>query len=182
MERLFKNKFFIICLSVALVICGVSSAFALLGYKNLARDAINTLTLPGRLVVSAVTDSSRGFRKYFGSVKALKEQNAELEKENSELEAAANESELLKAENERLKSYLEIKSLHPDYTFVEAMIVGREAGNYQTVLTINREWINAHSQGSGWGVKMGFKVVKKITVDEVEQTIESNMFVATKAS
>ncbi len=29
---------------------------------------------------------------------------------------------------------------------------------------------------------MGFKVVKKITVDNVEQTIESNMFVATKAS
>ena len=52
--------------------------------------------------------------------------------------------------------------------------------NTDPVLTINKEWVNAHSQN--WGVKMGFKVVKKITVDNVEQTIESNMFVATKAS
>ena len=52
--------------------------------------------------------------------------------------------------------------------------------NTDPVLTINKEWVNAHSPT--WGVKMGFKVVKKITVDNVEQTIESNMFVATKAS
>ena len=151
MERLFKNKFFIICLSAAMVICGVSTAFALLGYRNLARDAINTLTLPGRLVVSAVSDSSRGFRKYFGSVKALKEQNEALEQENQELRQAAEKTDLLENENERLKAYLEVKNLHPDYKFVEAMVVGREAGNYQTVLTINR--------GTAQGIDVGMPVI-----------------------
>lgn len=151
MERLFKNKFFIVCLCVALAICGISTAFSLLGYHNLARDAINTLTLPGRLVVSAVSDSSRGFRKYFGSVKALKEQNEALEKENQELKQAADESAILEAENERLKAYLEVKNLHPDYKFVEAMVIGREAGNHQTVLTINR--------GTAQGIDVGMPVI-----------------------
>ena len=128
MERLFKNKFFIVCLCAALVICGASTAFALLGYKNLARDTINTLTLPGRWIVSAVTDSSRGFRKYFGSVKALREQNEALEQENQELKQSVESADLLQKENERLKAYLEVKNLHPDYKFVEAMVVGREAG------------------------------------------------------
>ncbi|MBQ7172565.1 MAG: rod shape-determining protein MreC [Clostridia bacterium] len=151
MERLFKNKFFIVCLCAALVICGASTAFALLGYKNLARDTINTLTLPGRWIVSAVTDSSRGFRKYFGSVKALREQNEALEQENQELKHSVESADLLQKENERLKAYLEVKNLHPDYKFVEAMVVGREAGNYQTVLTINR--------GSAQGIEIGMPVI-----------------------
>ena len=151
MERLFKNKFFIICLCIAAVICGLSSTFALLGYKNLARDVINVLTLPGRLVVSAVSDSSRGFSKYFRSISALEDENSALTKQNEALEAAANETDILRAENERLKSYLSIKSLHPDFTYVEAMVVGREAGNYQTVLTINR--------GSAQGIEAGMPVI-----------------------
>ncbi len=151
MERLFKNKFFIVCLSIAVVVCGLSSTFALLGYKNLARDVINTLTLPGRLIVSAIGDSSRGFSKYFRSLSALEENNEELKQQNEALTSAANDAEALRAENERLKSYLSIKSLHPDFTYVEAMVVGREAGNYQTVLTINR--------GSAQGIKEGMPVI-----------------------
>ena len=151
MERLFKNKFFIVCLSIAVVVCGLSSTFALLGYKNLARDVINTLTLPGRLIVSAIGDSSRGFSKYFRSLSALEESNEELKQQNEALTSAANDAEALRAENERLKSYLSIKSLHPDFTYVEAMVVGREAGNYQTVLTINR--------GSAQGIKEGMPVI-----------------------
>ena len=87
MERLFKNKFFIVCLSVAVVICGFSTAFALLGYRNLARDTINTLTLPVRLVVSAVSDSSHGFAKYFRSISALEDENETLSKQNEKLAA-----------------------------------------------------------------------------------------------
>lgn len=151
MERLFKNKFFIVCLSVAVVICGASTAFALLGYKNLARDTINTLTLPGRLVVSAISNSSHGFAKYFRSISSLEEQNDELTKENEKLAQSANEAEVLRAENERLKEYLSIKSLHPDFSYVEGMVIGREAGNYQTVLTINR--------GSAQGIKAGMPVM-----------------------
>lgn len=151
MERLFKNKFFIVCLSIAVVVCGLSSTFALLGYKNLARDVINTLTLPGRLIVSAIGDSSRGFSKYFRSLSALEESNEKLKQQNEALTSAANDAEALRAANERLKSYLSIKPLHPDFTYVEAMVVGREAGNYQTVLTINR--------GSAQGIKEGMPVI-----------------------
>lgn len=151
MERLFKNKFFIVCLSIAVVICGFSSTFALLGYKNLARDVINVLTLPGRLVVSAFTDSARGFSKYFRSLSALDEENEALAKQNEALKASANDAEALRAENERLKSYLSVKSLHPDFTYIEAMVIGREAGNYQTVLTVNR--------GSAQGIEAGMPVI-----------------------
>ena len=35
---------------------------------------------------------------------------------------------------------------------------------------------------SDWPNKVGFKVVKTITIDDVEQTIESNLLVATKAA
>ena len=47
------------------------------------------------------------------------------------------------------------------------------------MLTLPQEFMQEHSD---WPNKVGFKVVKTIEVDGVEQAIESNLFVATKAA
>ena len=46
--KLFQNKFFIICLCVALVVALVPSTFALMGYDTLSRNIVGTLTFPFR--------------------------------------------------------------------------------------------------------------------------------------
>ena len=53
------------------------------------------------------------------------------------------------------------------------------SGVSDAVLTLPQEFMQDHAD---WPNKAGFKVVKTITVDGVEQTIESNMLVATKAA
>lgn len=52
-------------------------------------------------------------------------------------------------------------------------------GLSDAVLTLPQEFMQEHSD---WPNKVGFKVVKTIEVDGVEQAIESNLFVATKAA
>ena len=52
-------------------------------------------------------------------------------------------------------------------------------GLSDAVLTLPQEFMQEHSD---WPNKVGFKVVKTITIDGVEQAIESNLLVATKAA
>ena len=79
--KLFKNKFFIVCLCIAVAVAGLSSVFSLMGYRALARDIVGTVTMPVRLVAAAFTNAADGFSKYFTSVNALSAQKDALEKE-----------------------------------------------------------------------------------------------------
>ena len=136
--KLFKNKFFIICLCVAVVLCAVPSTFALMGYGSLARNIVGTLTLPFRWCGTAVTNAFEGFGKYFGSVDALRAENEALERKNEALEERLEQAELLERENERLRAYLDVKNEHPSFVMVEGMVVSYSAGNYMTSFTLNR--------------------------------------------
>lgn len=136
--KLFQNKFFIICLCVAVVIAGVSSTFAIMGYNALARNILGTIATPFRWVGTVFTNAVEGFGKYFGSIDDLSEQNAALEQENAALRAELERAELVEKENERLREYLSMKAEYPSFSMEEGMVIGREAANYVTVLTLNR--------------------------------------------
>lgn len=136
--KLFKNKFFIVCLCIAVVVAGISSTFALMGYHALARDIVGTVTMPVRLVFAAFANAVDGFGKYFQSVNTLEEQKEALEAENAALREQIERAELLEQENERLRQYLSMKAENPDFSFELARVIGREAGNYVTVFTLNR--------------------------------------------
>lgn len=151
--KLFRNKFFLICLCVAVAIAGISSTFSIMGYHSLARDFVGTLATPFRLVASFFTNAADGFTKYFSSIDLLTEQKSALEQENKELKDRLERAELLEQENQRLRDYLSIKAQNPSFSFEEGTVIGREASNYITVLTLNR--------GSIHGIRQDMPVITK---------------------
>ena len=151
--RIFQNKFFIVCLCVAIVVSGITSTFALMGYRSLSRNIVGTLATPFRLVATLMTNSVEGFGKYFSSIDELTEQNEALKQENAALKEQISQSGLIEKENDRLRDYLSMKSEYPSFSFEEGMVIGREASNYVTVLTLNRGTIH--------GVEENMPVVTK---------------------
>lgn len=136
--KLFQNKFFIICLCVALVLCAVPSTLSLMGYRSLSKNIVGTLTMPVRWGVTAVANGFEGFGKYFSSINALEKRNNALESENAALREQIQKAERLEQENERLRAFFEMKEQYPNLKLEEGMIISYAAGNYMTSFTLNR--------------------------------------------
>jgi rod shape-determining protein MreC len=138
MKKLFQNKFFLICVCIAVVLCAVPSTFALMGYRGLSKNLVGTVTAPLRWCVTVVGDAFEGFGRYFTSIDAMQKKNEELESENQALREQIEAAEQLERENERLREYLEIKSQNPTFQMEEGMVIGHSSGNYATNYTLNR--------------------------------------------
>lgn len=149
--KLFQNKFFIICLCIALVLAIVPSVFSLMGYRNLAKDIIGSVTFPVRWCVSAIADGFEGWGAYFQSMDLLRSENESLKEEKESLEGRLEDATLLEEENERLRAYLGMKQQYPSMKMEEGMIIGHSSGNYMTILTLNR--------GSLHGIEVDMPVV-----------------------
>lgn len=149
--KLFQNKFFVICLSVALVVAIVPSTFALMGYTSLSKNIVGTLTVPFRWVFTKVADGFEGWAMYFQSIDAVQAENERLKKENQSLKDRLDRAELIELENERLREYLTMKSKYPSMSFENGMIISHSGGNYMTTFTVNR--------GTLHGVKKDMAVI-----------------------
>ena len=136
--RIFQNKFFIICLCIALVLTIVPSVFSIMGYRSLAKNIVGTVTMPVRWVATTVGNAFQGWGKYFGNMKALDEENKALIEENAALREQLQNAELLEKENERLRDYLDMKNKYPSFAMEEGMVISHSSGNYITNFTLNR--------------------------------------------
>ena len=136
--KIFQNKFFIVCLCVALVLTVVPSVFAIMGYKSLAKNIVGTVTMPVRWLVTTIANGFEGWSLYFGNMKALNEENKALIDENEALKEQLQNAELLEKENERLRDYLDMKNKYPSFSMEEGMIISHSSGNYITNFTLNR--------------------------------------------
>ena len=136
--RIFQNKFFLICLCIALVLTIVPSVFAVMGYRGLAKNIVGTVTMPVRWVATVVGDAFEGWGKYFGTMKTLNEENKALIDENETLKEQLRNAELLEKENERLRDYLDMKNKYPSFAMEEGMVISHSSGNYITNFTLNR--------------------------------------------
>ena len=151
--KLFKNKFFIICLTVALVLCAVPSVFSLMGYQSLSRNIVGIVTTPFRWCGKVLTDSLEGFERYFTSVEKVNEENESLREQNKQLLQELERAQVIERENERLRDYLGMKKEYPSLTFEEGMVLSYSSGNYTTGYTLNR--------GTLHGVDINMAVVTK---------------------
>ena len=136
--RIFQNKFFLICLCIALVLTIVPSVFAIMGYRSLAKNIVGTVTMPVRWVATTIGNAAQGWGKYFGSIKALNEEKQALIDENKALKDQLQNAELLEKENERLRDYLDMKNKYPSFAMEEGMVISHSSGNYITNFTLNR--------------------------------------------
>ena len=149
--KIFKNKFFIIALSIAIFFVILTSVLALMGQMGAIKNALNTVSMPFRYVGLRVSEAFEGFSDYFKSVNSLLDENESLRNEIESLEGELADMQATKDENERLREYIEVKKTYPDFKFSDALIVGREGDGNTTFLTLDK--------GSGDGVENGMPVI-----------------------
>jgi rod shape-determining protein MreC len=148
--RLFKNRFFIAALSAALIIATCATVLSIMGIESPLRSIFGTIAVPFRWCGAKIADGIAGFSEYFAGFRRLAEENQALKKENAELREQLAAAQADAAENESLREYLGLESLSPEWSLVDALVIGRESGSYMTVYTLNRGTL--HGVGPGMAV------------------------------
>ncbi len=149
--KIFKNKFFIICLCVAVFMSVLTATLTFTGAGGIIRGAVNLAMTPVNWCAGRVTDAFTGFKSYFSGISRLYEENQQLKGEIESMKGEINEGQFIREENDRLKDYIGIKESHEDFTLIEGTVISTQSESYMTVITLNR--------GSGDGVKLGMPVI-----------------------
>lgn len=151
--KIFKNKFFIITLSIALFFTILTATLSLMGQTDPIKNSLNTLTVPFRFVGQKVSDALEGFGRYFTSLEKLHEENEGLREKINSLKGELADRDATLEENRRLREYLEMKEKYKDFELAEALIIGRESENHATFFTLNK--------GTNNGIEIGMAVIVK---------------------
>lgn len=149
--RYFKNKFFFICLTVALCLTVFSAVLSASGHAWFLKDALNVISTPFRAVFNYCADGIVGFGEYFTEFDRISRENEQLRQENDELRGLKSELDVLKEENAWLRDFLEIKNYNTSFEFADATVIGKSSGAVNTTLTINK--------GSLHGIDVGMVVI-----------------------
>lgn len=154
-----KQKFFLVCLSLALAVALFTGVFAVMGWGSLLRDVGSAIVYPFQWVVARVEDAAVGFDAYFTDIHDLRAENESLRAENQELKEQLADAEIIADENAWLYRYLSMKEEHDDYRLCAATVIASassvgEGGEYVTEITLNR--------GTASGVEAGMPVVTSV--------------------
>ena len=151
--KFFKSKVFIICLIAAIVLTLVPTLIAAFGGTDLLRSFAGTLAKPFSYVGSKFAEAFNGFSDVFTKYDELKEENESLKAELDAYKEKEYDEELLREQNDWLKDYINFHASNPNFKLTDAKIVSREAGNYGTVITLNK--------GTAHGIKKNMPVITK---------------------
>lgn len=146
-----KSKFFITCLTVAAILVLVPAILTAFGQTDIVRSGLKTVAKPFEWCGSKLASAVDGFVSVFSDYDALLEENEELRNQIESMENEKADNEVLRAENSWLKDFLDIKNKNPGFELTDADIISYEAGNYSTVLTLNR--------GTVHGIKKNMPVI-----------------------
>ena len=149
--KFFKSKAFIICLISAIALTLIPTLIAAFGGVDLLRSFAGTLAKPFSFAGSRVADAFNGFVDVFAEYDDLKAENQALREQLEEYKEKEYNEQLLKDQNDWLKDYINFHSSNPTFKLTDAKIVSREAGNFATVITLNR--------GSAHGIKKNMPVI-----------------------
>ena len=149
--RLLKNRFFIITLAAALVLATCTTVLSVMGVASPLRSVLGAVALPFRWCAAKVAQGLAGFSAYFTEFDRLSEENAKLRREVAELRQKLADAERMAEENAALRKFFGLKRLEAEWQLVDAVVIGREAGGYMVVYTLNR--------GSLHGIQNGMAVV-----------------------
>lgn len=149
--KIFKSRFFVISLAVAMLLSIVPGVLCAMGQGSYIRSAIVTVSTPFRWAFTKVGEGLSGFALYFRTLEELRDENAALRQELEDYKNLVYDAELIEEENDFLSSFLGVKEEHNDFLFEDATVVGRESTNYRTVYTL--------SKGSMHGIKVNMPII-----------------------
>lgn len=166
-----KQRFFIVCLSLALAVALFTGVFAVMGWGSLLRDVGSTVIYPFQWLASTVGGALEGFGAYMADIGQLRAENESLRAENEDLRQQLTDAEILSDENAWLYRYLSMKEQHSDYKLCSATVIAStssvgEGGAYVTEITLNR--------GTSSGVEAGMPVVTALGLVGVVVDAEVN--------
>ena len=147
----FKSRGFIFCLIAAILLTLIPTTIAAFGGTDLLRSALGTVAKPFTMCASGVANAFNGFVNVFTQYDELKEENKNLQERLELFENKEYNEKILAAQNAWLKDYLKLHDDHPELVLKDARVISREAGNYTTVLTLNK--------GSVSGIKKHMPVI-----------------------
>ena len=151
--KIFKNKFFIVILSISLFLTILTATLSVMGQTDPIKNALNTITVPLRYAGGWISEAIYGFKSYFTAVETLQDENESLRAEVEALEGELADKDATKEENKRLRDYLEMKETYSDFKLTEALVIGVEGESHTTFLTLNK--------GKNDGIEIGMAVMVK---------------------
>lgn len=152
MRNLFGNKLFLAFVALVLLIVLLVSTSSTTGGLNVLRDVLAVPLTPLRQAYAWVTGEVGGFFTDLGTMRDAQAENGRLRERIRELEASNLELAELKRQNEQFRSLLDFKAQYADYGFLGGTIIGKDAGNWFDVFTINRGVKDGLRKGEGYPV------------------------------
>ena len=149
-----EHKGLVLLLAATLVIAIVIGIFAALAARegaSLAEEAALGTGVPVQGVVTKGGNWLSNLFTYFGSVKALREENEALKLENIQLDKRLRDSRGLELENQELREMLDLKKTQPKLELLAASVVSKDPSNWYATLILNR--------GSDHGIREGQAVL-----------------------
>lgn len=150
-KELAKSKFFIILISISVFLTVVPSTLALMGRQDLLKSAVNLIASPFKAAAKWCGDGVAGFFEYFTEFDRLKAENEELRELLEEERAKNDAANVAIEENQWMRAFLMYAGGEPRLSFIDALAVGREAGDFMTSFTLNK--------GSLSGISVGMAVI-----------------------
>ena len=139
MGDIFKNKFFIILLIAACVLTFTAMGLNLSGHGSVVSDATDIIIMPFQKFANIVKESLSGFTAYFTEFNSLKEENRQLKEQLAAQDSLIDDARIALEKNDSLMAFYGFKQEHTDIKqYQDAVVIARDAGNYSTVLTIDK--------------------------------------------
>jgi len=128
-----KKNLITLCLAAIFAVICIFTPFL----KGVAK-VMGGITAPIQSGAAKVTNSVSGTFKYWGRIKNVDKENASLKKENEKLKEENRNLSGYKEQINKLNELLELKGDYTNYETTAATVIGKDAGNWFNVFTLNK--------------------------------------------
>lgn len=141
MKRFFEHKTAVFLVSVTLaaaIIIGIFAALSSSGRTSVSENVLETAAMPGQEAASGIGGWLNNIFSYFGSVKALREENEALKLENVELDKQLRSVRGMEQENEQLREMLDLMKTENNMELKAVKVISKDPSNWYSSFIINK--------------------------------------------
>ncbi len=130
--------FLIVVTLVIAILIGIFGAVASKEVAGLAENTVGIAAEPGQTAASGIGGWFRNIATYFGSIKALRNENEALRNANIELDKKVRDMQGLEAENDSLRLMLDLAKTENKLDLVATQVIAKDPSNWYSSFTINK--------------------------------------------